>query len=152
MWSIKEGFTKSPAWKPETLRYRFPLVLEWLPESGVELQHVESNQDEGLYNFKFENEKDEVTLMLDDETWLLREMTILSESESLFVFREKYDDYTKIDGTWFPTRYTGSIGHRTIYEYLIPVIELGVDLPDDFFVITESDTTEYVPSKQDSTD
>jgi hypothetical protein len=147
MWSIKEGFTRSVSWKPETIRYRFPLVLEWLPSSGVVLEPVES-VEEGLYGFKFEDEGHKVTMMLDDESWLLRKMNLISEDDTIMVFREEYGDYMKVDGTWFPTRYTGYISRRKVYEYLIPVVELDADLPDDFFVLTESDTTVSISKEE----
>lgn len=139
-WTRSSGFSSLPEWEVELIRYRFPLLLEWLPASGISGRHVPSEFRDGKYRLRFEDGDDLLTLVLDDSSWLLAEMHLESASDSTFMFREIYEDYRRVDGIWFPNRFSAAYRGREYYEYLIPVIEIGVDFPDGFFVLSESDT------------
>jgi hypothetical protein len=86
-----------------------------------------------------------VVLGIDGRTWLLESVEIRSMSDSTFSYRETYEDYVKTDDIWFPSRFLGFYKGRKYYEFMITVVELGAGLEEDFFTLTQSDTTLSLP-------
>ena len=73
-------------------------------------------------------------------TWLEGVMVTL-QSDTVLVFEEHYDNYREVDGVPFPGRFTGIILGEKAYEYFLPTIEYGVELPDSIFTVMVSDTS-----------
>jgi len=139
-WTYRDGYSSVPQWEADLLLYRFPLVLQWVSSPGIEGRLIEGDADDGSVRIRFENDGDLITLVIDDKDWLLRQMILESEADTLFRFEEAYGDYRKVDGVWFPNRFTASFRGRPYYEFMIPSIELGADLPDSIFAVLPADT------------
>jgi len=78
---------------------------------------------------------------LNEQSFLVREVSVTSTADSTFSFREEYSDYVKTDDIWFPNRFTGYFKDKMYFEFFIPVVRFGVEFPDSFFTVIESDTT-----------
>lgn len=147
-WTYSTGYAPVPEWEVDLLEYRFPLVLEWLPASGLPGRLIDEKPEDGAWRVRFERGEDLLTLVVDADTWLLRGMILENAADSLFSFSETYSDYRKVDGVWFPNRFSASFRGVRYYEFLVPAIELGADLPDDFFAVTPADTVLPPPAPQ----
>lgn len=143
-WSFGTGATDIPEWEVEMIGYRLPLILEKLNSGGLELEHVESAYWDGQYHIKFFEGDNIVDVGLDEESFLVRQVSITSVSDSIFSFKEEYIDYVKTDGIWFPNRFLGYYKDLIYYEFIVPVVSFGVDFPDGHFTVTESDTVKTV--------
>lgn len=139
-WRYRGGYSSVPQWEVGLIEYRFPLVLRWLSESGIDGRLVDGGADDGAWRVLFERDDDLITLVVDGKTWLLREMMLRNAADTSFSFSEAYGDYRKVDGVWFPNRFSASFRGRPYYEFLIPAIELGADLLDESFAVTPADT------------
>jgi hypothetical protein len=139
-WTYSGGYTSVPQWEVDLVGYRFPLVLKWLSSSAPEGRLVEGGPEDGARRIRFEKDGDLLTLVVDSETWLLRGMVLENAADSTFRFEEMYGDYRKVDGIWFPNRFTARFQEIQYYEFLIPTIELGADLPDRIFAVLPEDT------------
>lgn len=148
LWTHSEGFMEFPEWEAAILRYRFPLVIARLLSPGLPVRRDESELHDGRYRLSFQEGDDLLTLVLDDRTWLLQEMHLENLSDTTLIFREFYGDYRRVDGIWFPNRFSATLRGREYYEYLIPVIEIGAEFPDDFFVLSANDTILPPPQPQ----
>ncbi|MDD3641898.1 MAG: hypothetical protein PHQ19_00315 [Candidatus Krumholzibacteria bacterium] len=146
-WTYSAGYAPVPSWEVELLEYRFPLVLRWLPASGLEGRLIEERGEDGAWRIRFEHDEDLLTLVVDGESWLLRGMILESAADSSFRFEETYGDYRKVDGIWFPNRFAARFRGRQYYEYLIPTIELGAELPDGIFAVLPEDTVLPPPAQ-----
>ncbi|MCK4237040.1 MAG: hypothetical protein KAX38_07955 [Candidatus Krumholzibacteria bacterium] len=141
-WQYGEGKKDVPMWEFAILKYRFPLVLKWLRDSRAKGEIITDAGVEGVCRMRYLDGDDIVTFSLDDKSWLLKEVEIQSATDSAFVYSEAYSDYRDMDGIPFPNRFTGTFKGQPYYEYFIPVIEYGVDLPDSLFKVTAEDTAE----------
>ena len=144
-WSRRKGEAAVPEWEAEMIGYRFPMILDNLNAGGLSLEHIESEYWDGLYHIRFEERDNIVDVGLDEESFLVRQVTVVSVSDSSFSFREEYGDYVKTDGIWFPNRFTGYYKNVEYFEFLLPVVSFGVDFADDFFTVMESDTAIAMP-------
>jgi hypothetical protein len=140
-WSRGTGVAEIPEWEVEMIGYRLPMIIDKLNAGGLELERAESEYWDGLYHVKFVEGDNMVDVGLDEETFLVMNVTIRSVAEPDFVFREEYSDYVKTDGIWFPNRFVGLYKDLIYYEFLIPVVSFGVDFPEALFTVLESDTT-----------
>jgi hypothetical protein len=139
-WSRGSGITALPEWEAEMIGYRFPMILVRLSEGDMELEHKESEYWDGLYHIKFVERDNIVDVGIDEESFFVKRVEITSVSDSSFSYREEYSDFVKTDGIWFPNRFRGFFKDKEYFEFLIPVVKFGVDFPEDFFSVTESDT------------
>lgn len=144
-WSRGTGEATVPEWEVEMIRYRFPMILDCLNAGGHALEHVESKYWDGLYHIRFEEMDNIVDVGLDEESFLVRQVAIVSVSDSSFSFREEYGDYVRTDGIWFPNRFIGYYMDVEYFEFLIPVVTFGVEFSDDVFIVIESDTAAAMP-------
>ncbi len=117
---------------------RFPLILDWLRNSGLE-GRLEDNGDEGgVCRVVYVDTYDLVEVGVDRESWLLRYVRFESRTDSTKIFTETYSDYWEVDGVPFPSRFTGTFtNNRPYYEYYFVKVELGAELPDSTFIISE---------------
>ena len=139
-WSRGTGVAAVPEWEAEMIGYRFPMILVRLNDSELDLEHVESKYWDGLYHIRFEEKDNIVDVGLDEESFLVKQVEIVSVVDTSFSFKEEYSDFVKTDGIWFPNRFIGYFKEEEYFEFLIPVVKFGVDFPDDAFTVTESDT------------
>ncbi len=144
-WSYSEGRKPVPQWQSDLFKYRFPYVFAWLREtSGGEL--LEAGDDEAVCRVRYTNNDDIITLVIDKKSWLLKETVVESVSDSAFVSRDVYSDYRKVDGIFFPARFTGYMRGKYYYEYYLTKVEFGIEIPDDIFAVTAADTAKiYIP-------
>ncbi|MBN1884539.1 MAG: hypothetical protein JW876_03310 [Candidatus Krumholzibacteriota bacterium] len=134
-------------WETEITAWRFPRVLRWAHEHVASASVVPDDIEYGVALVAFEAGEDLVTLKIDEESWLLREVVITSLTDTSFVFSEQYGDYRVVDGTPFPNRFTGTYMGQPYFEYMIPVLELGVTSPDSLFGVLHADTADiYRPT------
>jgi len=139
-WSRGTGIGSVPEWEVEMIGYRFPMILERLSAGDLRLEHVESDYWDGQYHILFEERDNIVNVGLDEETFLVKQVTISSTADTSFSFREEYGEYVKTDGIWFPDRFTGYYRDILYYEFLVPVVSFGAEFAEDAFYLTESDT------------
>ncbi len=141
-WRAGAGRSDVAAWQFEMLQYLFPQVLEWV--QGLELagEIVTSEHEYYIERIRYVSGDDIITIAVDDRTWLLKEVRVASVSDSAFSFSEGYDNYREVEGVPFPGRFMGEYKDNPYYEYFIPVIEFGVELPDSVFTVTAEDTVD----------
>ena len=139
-WSRGSGVASVPEWEVEMIGYRMPMILEMLNARGQELEHVESKFWDGLYHIRFSEGDNIIDVGLDEESFFVSEVSIVSASDSSFSFREEYSDYVRTDGIWFPNRFLGYYKDLIYYEFIVPVVTFGVDFSDELFTVMESDT------------
>ncbi|UCF04338.1 MAG: hypothetical protein JSV33_10345 [bacterium] len=141
LWQHSSGKRNVPEWEFELIKYKFPLALEWLQDPEVAGTVVTTPDDTGSYRLRYEVGDDIVTYTINGSSWLLEKMEVASVSDTSFSFSEAYGDYRKIEGNMpFPNRFTGVYREMPYYEFFIPVIEYGIDIPDAFFRVTAEDT------------
>ena len=141
-WSRGTGAMAVPEWEVDMIRYRLPMIIEKLDAGGLDLEHVESAYWDGLYHIKFTEGDNIVDVGLGEESFLVNQVSISSVSDTSFSFREEYSDYVMTDGIFFPNRFLGYYKNLIYYEFLVPVVRFGVEYPDDYFTVTESDTAD----------
>ena len=79
--------------------------------------------------------------------WLLSYVRVEDSSDSTKVFKEAYTDYWKVDGVPFPSRFTGMSGEGgALYEYYFVKVEMGADLPDSIFALSDEELA-LIPEK-----
>ena len=140
-WSHTVGEMDVSSWERELIKYRFPHVLKWIGESGLEGEIILPDGEEGgAYGLRFRSGSDIISLGIDDKTFFLRDVTVTSASDTSFSSRDEYSDFLKVEGTWFPSRFTGYFDKNLYYEYFLVKIELDTELPGEFFAVTPEDT------------
>jgi hypothetical protein len=144
-WSLGAGVADVPGWEAEMIGYRFPMILERLSSGGLALEHVESEYWDGMYHINFVEGDNNVDVSLDEESFLVRQISVKSRGNPDFSFREEYSDYVKTDGIWFPNRFTGYFKDVEYFEFIIPVVRFGVEFSDDIFSVMDSDTATALP-------
>jgi hypothetical protein len=142
-WRYGTGKRPVPAWQFEIMRYLFPMVLEWVRQNNLGGEIVTGEHEYNIERVRFESGDNIVTVTVDDRTWLLKHVLITSVSDSAFSFSEAYDNYREVEEVPFPGRFTGTYRGRPYYEYFIPVIEYGLELPDSLFTVTAEDTIDF---------
>lgn len=136
----QSGYKDLSGWETDITAWRFPRVLRWAREHVDSASVVADDHEYGLALVTFQTGEDVVTLKIDESTWLLREVAITNPADSSFRFVERYEDYREVDGTPFPNRFIGTFREKPYFEYMIPVLELGVTLPDSLFGVLHADT------------
>ena len=144
-WSRGGGRTEVPPWEAEMIVYRFPMILERLSAGDLELEHVESEYWDGMYHVRFVERDNIVDVGIDEKTFLVGAVSVVSSADSSFSFKEEYRDYVRTDGLWFPNRFIGYFRDTEYYEFIIPVVRFGVEFPEGAFAISESDTAVSIP-------
>ena len=139
-WTWEDGRGEVPEWDINMIKYRFPRVLGWIAESASSGELVEGAGDDGNCMVRFKNPTERVTLVIDDESWLLKETIVESFIDSTFTSRDVYSEYRKVDDFWFPSRFSGYIRGQLSYEFILVKVEIGVEIPDSVFGITREDT------------
>ena len=119
---------------------RFPLILDWLRNSGLEGRLKDDGDESGICRIEYADTYDLVEVGVDRKEWLIRYVRFESRTDSTRTFTEVYSDYWKVDGIPFPSRFTGTYtNNRPYYEYYFVKIELDADLPDSTFVLSEEE-------------
>ncbi len=144
-WSRGAGVSDVPGWEAEMIGYRFPMILDRLSAGGIDLEHVESEFWDGIYHINFVEGDNIVDVGLDEESFLVRQISVRSRANPDFSFKEEYSDYVKTDGIWFPNRFTGYYKDAEYFEFIIPVVRFGVEFSDDIFSVMDSDTATVLP-------
>ncbi|MCK4539242.1 MAG: hypothetical protein KAV42_10645 [Candidatus Krumholzibacteria bacterium] len=140
-WSHSAGELAASSWEKELVKYRFPYVLKWIGESGLEGEiTLPDDEEDGLFGLTFRSGSDIISLGIDEKTFLLRDVTVTSSADSTFNSRDVYSDFLKVEGTWFPSRFIGYFDRRLYYEYYLVKIDLDTELPVESFAITPEDT------------
>lgn len=139
-WRYRGGKSPVASWQFEIMRYLFPRVLVWAQQPDLVGEIVTGEHEYYIERVRYMSGDNIVTIGVDDRTWLLKEVRIASVSDTAFAFSEEYDDYRDVEGVPFPNRFTGKYRDNLYYEYLIPVIDYDVELPDSLFAVTADDT------------
>lgn len=126
---------------------RFPLILDWLRNSGLEGRLKDKGEKSGICRVEYTDTYDLVEIGVDRKEWLLRYVRFESRADSTRIFKEAYSDYWEVDGIPFPSRFTGTFtNNRPYYEYYFVRVDLGADLPDSTFVLSEEELA-LIPEK-----
>lgn len=142
MWeSGKSRGAEVPAWQRRLVNYMFPMVLKWIQEPTRAGEIIATGREDGFLRVRYNDGNDLITLSVDRSTWLLHSVELGRSNDSSFVYTENYGDYRRVDGVPFPNRIDGRLGNRKLYEFFLPVIEIGADLPDTLFSLTPEDST-----------
>jgi hypothetical protein len=139
-WQYGTGARPVSAWQFEIMRYLYPQVLKLVHDSEPSAELVTGEHEYGVERIRFTQGDNVVTIGVDDRTWLLKDVRVVSLSDTTFSFSEAYRDYREVDGVQFPGRFASAYRGRPYYEYFISVIEYGLDLPDSLFAVTADDT------------
>lgn len=131
----------------ERLEYRFPLVFDWLRNSGTDGKLTDNGDESGICRIEYLDSYNVVEVGVDRDNWLLRYVRLEDRTDSMKVYTETYSDYWKVDGVPFPSRFTGTLrGGMPYYEYYFVKIDLGADLPDSTFILSEEELAQ-IPKK-----
>jgi hypothetical protein len=134
-------------------RFMFPQVLEWLEEPGIEGEVVTPDTLAGICRLRYAVGDTIVTVELDSKTWLLAFVDIRSTADSSIAYTEAYGYYRDVDGIPFPNGFKGYYRGMLYYDYLIPSVTLGADIPDSLFDLLASDSAGiYKPEQQKKTE
>ena len=150
-YSVSGGMSGINRWEKGLVKYRFPGLLAWIPESGLKGELLEARAGETDYRLKYENGDDIITYTIDGKTFLLKGNEVKSRADSAFVITDLYGDYLRMDDTWFPSRFSGFFGERQYYEYFLTRVDLWTKFPDGFFAVLPEDTAGiqyYTPPQQ----
>jgi hypothetical protein len=129
------------------LEYRFPLVFDWMRNSGLDGRLKDNGDESGICRIEYVDKHDLVEVGVDRETWLLRYVRFENRADSTKIYTETYSDYWEVDGVPFPSRFTGTFtNNRPYYEYYFVKVELGADLPDSTFILSEEELA-LIPPK-----
>ncbi|MBN2070543.1 MAG: hypothetical protein JW814_03710 [Candidatus Krumholzibacteriota bacterium] len=145
-WTGLTGKGTVPAWELDLVKYRFPGIFGWVAETGSKAELLDSAGEDGTCKVRYSNGDDLITLVIDTDSWLLKESVVESVSDTSFVSRDVYGEYRNIDGDWFPGRFTGYMRGKLYYEYLLVKVEIGIDIPDSIFTIIPEDTVKLYNS------
>jgi len=135
-----KGKRSAPTWEFDFVKYKFPFVLEWIQDPGVEGSVVHADTLDA-YLLRYVNGDDIITFTIDDSSWLLEKVEVGSVADSTFSYSESYSDYREVEGVPFPNRFVGVFKGRKYYEFFISAIEYGIDLSDSIFKVMEKDTS-----------
>jgi hypothetical protein len=128
-----------PALENSFAKYRFPMILSWMSQSGVEGKIIDQSE-ESVYELRFKDGDDILTVMIDGKSWLLNRIEVNKSTDSL-VYSEEYSTYRKVEGIPIPNRVTRSVNGQSYCETFVPVIKHGLkNLPDSVFMIMKEDT------------
>jgi len=129
------------------IKLRFPLIFDWLRNSGFEGKLTDNGDESGICRIEYLDPDKVIEVGVDRDTWLLRYVRFEDRAASMKIYSETYTDYWKVDGVPFPSRFTGKfLDVRPYYEYYFVKIELGVDLPDSTFILSEEELAR-IPEK-----
>jgi hypothetical protein len=140
-WSARGGLQNVRAIELSVLRYRFPMILEWVQERGRSFELLPAGPADRVLRLRYTGDDKVLTIGIDRESWLLDGVEIRGVSDTTFHFAERYGVYMDLDGIPFPQRYTGMYRDRPLYEFLLSVVKIAPELPDSLFTITAADTT-----------
>ncbi len=143
-WNPSTGRMDLENWFTGTLPFKFPRVLDWVSDPGLRGELMEEGREEGKQKIRFLDSGATVILTLDTDSWLLEGVKVTLQSDTVLVFEELYDNYREVDGVPFPGRFTGIILGDKVYEYFLPTIEYGIELPDSIFTVMVRDTSGIV--------
>lgn len=137
----------NPMTEYSMIKYRFPLVFDWLRSTELEAKLIDNGDESGVCRIEYLDTYNVLEIGVDRESWLLRHVRFEDRSDSLKAFRETYSDYWEVDGIPFPSRFTAKLSDvRPYYEYYFTRIELDVDLPDSTFILSEEELA-LIPPK-----
>ncbi|MBU8922532.1 MAG: hypothetical protein KOO63_12005 [Bacteroidales bacterium] len=140
-WSYLAGNLLVSNWEREMIKYRFPYILKWIGDRAHEGEIIlPVGEGNGFYGLRFQSKTDIITLGIDEKTFLLRDVTVTSLADSSFNSRDVYSDFLKVEGTWFPARFTGFFDRILYYQYYLVKIDLDAELPGESFAVTPDDT------------
>lgn len=129
------------------IEFRFPLIFDWLRSTDLEGKLTDNGNESGICRIEFIDEYNIIEIGVNRENWLLQYVHFEGRPDSTKVFTETYSDYWKVDGIPFPSRFTAKFRKmRSYYEYYFTKIELGVDMPDSTFILSEEELAQ-IPSK-----
>jgi hypothetical protein len=143
-WINGKGLREVAPMEVGVLRYRFPMVLEWLRSSGLTGELLPYNKKEGLVELRYKDGNDVVTVMLDGKSGLLSGVEVRDLADSTFMYREVYEEYFDLGDIRFPSRFKATLKNLPYYEFLVPTVELKTDIPDSLFRVTAEDTAAFV--------
>ncbi len=143
-----KGMRDVPEWEFYILKYKFPVVVKWARDNLDKARGVECDPGNSTCTVRFENMDDVVDVTIDGKNGWLKKVRITSKKDSSFSYEELYGDYREVDGIPFPSRFVGKYKGSTFYEFFLPTIELGVDIPDTLFRLNPEDTSEFDHEKQ----
>ena len=129
------------------IKFRFPLIFDWLRNSELEGKLTDNGDESGICKIEYLDPNNVIEIGVDRKNWLLRYVRFEDRVGSMKSFKETYSDYWKVDGVPFPSRFTGNfMDVRPYYEYYFVKIELGADLPDSTFILSEEELA-VIPEK-----
>ena len=135
-------------WDLGLLQYRFPLVLGWIQGDDMSWELVDNGSTDGICRIACEDSSNSIQIGIDSKSWLLNDVRIQSKQDSAQVFTERYSDYLEIDGIPFPARSISTMNGMALYNYYLVKIELGIELPDSIFEISNDEILEINSIKE----
>jgi len=139
-WSRETGVQRAPLLDIQYMKYRFPGVLEWVRSAKPAGEVLPAKKEDAQVRVRFREGDVAVTLGVDRKTWLLSEVDIRSASDTSFSFVERYEHYFAVDGVPFPGTFTATYKGAPYFDYVLPAVEIGAELPDSLFSVTAADT------------
>lgn len=138
---------RQPSIDIRLIEYRFPLLLGWLQSTELEGKLTDNGDESGVCTIEYISPAYEIQIGVSRKDWLLSYVRLEDSADSTNVFEEAYTDYWKVDGVPFPSRFTGMSGEGTIlYEYYFVKVEMGADLPDSIFAVSDEELA-LIPEK-----
>jgi len=128
------------------IKFRFPLIFDWLQNSGLEGTLTDNGDESGICRIEYLEPYNVIEVGVSRDNWLLQYVRFMSVSDSLKIYKETYTDYWEVDGVPFPSRFTGTFQDVVpYYEYYFVKVELGADLPDSTFILSEEELAQIPP-------
>jgi hypothetical protein len=129
------------------IKYRFPLIFDWLRNAELEGDLKDNGDESGICRIEYPGPVYSIEIGVSRDDWLLQYVRFENLKDSTRVFSETYSDYWEVDGVPFPSRFTGKFQNiMSYYEYYFVKIELGADLPDSTFILSEEELA-MIPEK-----
>jgi hypothetical protein len=141
-WMKGKGLKQVPTMELSFSKYRFPRVLEWVRDAKLKGEIIPPKKNDRELRVRYADGDVVVTLALDRKSWLLDGVDLASTSDTSFAYSETYADYWKVDGIPFPQTFKASYKGKPYFDYVLPSVEVGAQLSDSLFTVTEADTVE----------
>jgi hypothetical protein len=139
-WMKGRGLKQVPTMELAFSKYRFPAVLEWAQSASLKGEILPSGKRDRDVRVRYRDGDVSVTLDIDRKSRLLNGVELGSASDTSFSYVEAYGNYWNVDGIPFPGTFKASFKGQPYFDYVFPFVELGAQLPDSLFKVTEADT------------
>lgn len=135
-WSSTPESVNRPALEYSYLKYRFPMILDWMSEYQGEAE-ADIGPGDHVLNYQLQEISVEVTVGK-KSGYILK--TVIRDEKNGLIYSEEYSDYRMVSEAPFPNRITKSLNGTPYCEFFIPKIIYNQAPPDSVFAISEEDT------------